>query len=158
MQPMPNAAVKPLPESLPEREEDIRAFLESLHCLRVRVQALRERETFFLHLADSAAYREGAPGNRANENASMAKEHARALRCQADDLMVSEQAAECWIASLPNSRHRDVLTLHYLNGWRYDRIAKAMGLSAGRTYTLQREAVKLLAQCRTNSPEDSGAR
>ena len=85
----------------------------------------------------------------------MAKDHARALRRQADALLIREQEAERWIARLPNTRHRDILTLRYLNGWHYERIAKALGLSAGRTHALQREAIRLLANCRMESSDDA---
>lgn len=159
MQPMPKAADPALDrtEPLPEGAQDLRAFLESLHCLRVRVQALREREDYFLNLADSDAYRSHASGSQANASAALAQGHARALRLQADTLMRRERAAERWISCLPNARHRDVLTLRYLNGWRFDRIAEALGLSAGRTYALQREALRLLAQCGARPADDASS-
>jgi len=145
-------------EALPETAQDIRAYLESLHRLRLRVQALREREAFFFRLAASTAFEEACPDDRVGENVSLAVDHARALRRQAEALIRREQAAERWIARLPNSRHRDVLSLRYLNGWHYDRVARALDLSAGRTHALQREALRLLPEYRAEEAEATPTR
>lgn len=139
----------------PTSSSDIRTFLGSLHSLRISVQALREREAFFFHVASSTAYEDStaATPDRVGDNVSSAVDHARALRRQADKLIAREQEAEVLLARLRDPRQREVLTLRYLNDWHWTRIAEAMDITYSRVHGLAREGIAYLTKLEASEAE-----
>ena len=132
-----------------------RAFLEQARNMDRRIEALRERRQHYEDLAASctAKYRQGPGGS--TRRVSSVEEY----DCKIADLdrelyeRIERYAETCReiereIDRLRDARHRDVLTLRYLNCWKWDRVARATNYSVDTVWRLHREALREMEKLR----------
>lgn len=127
-----------------------REYMRRLLRKSARIDALHERQRRYTTLAErmTASY-SGMPGgkrqaSRVEEYACKAADLARELDRRIDDYVDLVREAEQLIAQLRDDRYRDVLTFRYLNGWRFPRVARAMGYDRKYTYRLHEQALRAL--------------
>ena len=127
-----------------------REYMRELLRRSARIDALHERQRHYIALAErmTASY-SGMPGgrrqaSRVEEYACKAADLARELDRRIDEYVDLVREAERLISRLPDERYRDVLTYRYLNGWRFPRVARAMGYERKYIYRLHEQALHAL--------------
>lgn len=74
----------------------------------------------------------------------------RQLETEAVEVSSAREKTKALIDSLDDAVHKDVLRYKYINGWRWDEIARVMGYSVEHTRHTGYEAVRILAAMSEN--------
>ena len=69
-----------------------------------------------------------------------------ALRDKLEAMLALRSEISASIAAMPDSAERQVLTLRYVNGWRWNRIAQEMHYSVDNVWRLPRRALELYSK------------
>lgn len=69
-----------------------------------------------------------------------------ALRDKLEAMLALQSEISASIAAMPDSAERQVLTLRYVNGWRWNRIAQEMHYSVDNVWRLHRRALELYSK------------
>lgn len=118
-------------------------YLRQLMRKDARINALIERQQHYYDLASrrTTVYRDMPGGGR--RSASSCEEYVckaidlgREIDRRIDEYVDLTREIEAVIASLPDSRHRDILTWRYANGWTWDRIAEETGYDRRQVFRL----------------------
>lgn len=69
-----------------------------------------------------------------------------ALKDKLEAMLALRNEISASIAAMPDSAERQVLTLRYVNGWRWNRIAQEMHYSVDNVWRLHRRALELYSK------------
>lgn len=126
---------------------DIKNFLMGIRRNRQRIAALRAR---LAECEDMASSLGSLPASRRSGRSQASRTEHAAIRLalltedlerQINQLITQNQLAERLINTLPDPRHQDVLRYRYLNGWRWEKVAEAMGYDLRWVLRLHGEAL-----------------
>lgn len=123
-------------------------FLRGIRGHERRIKALMERRQHYYDLAmQGTGTREARRIGGTNQASRVEDAVCRLIDLEGDldkeiDRLVDEvRLAERLIDQLEDSRHRDILRYRYLNGWKWERIAKEMNFEEAHIHRLHGAAL-----------------
>lgn len=123
-------------------------FLRQLARKDAHIDALIQRQQHYYDLAArrTPVYRaDGSGGTRrrssCEEYVCKAVDLGREIDRRIDEYVDLTRQIETAIAQLQDDRYRDILTWRYINGWRWEQIAQAMGFDVKWVWKLHGRAL-----------------
>lgn len=123
-------------------------FLRGIQGHEKRIKALLEKKRDYYDMAmQGTGRKEAVRTGGTNQSSRVENAVCRLIELEKDldkeiDRLIDEtKLAKEMIAGLEDSRHRDILTYRYLNGWSWDKIAREMDYERRYVLKLHGEAL-----------------
>ena len=136
-----------------ERQKAAREYLSQLTRKNARIQALMEQQQHYRETAEriTRGYSK-APSASSHRAGSVIEgcvagidEVEREIKQRIEEYTELTREIEAAIARIPDDRYRDILRWRYVNGWKWERIAKEMNYSDMKwLWNLHRRALEAL--------------
>ena len=118
-----------------------------------RIESMRERLARYQELAQGSRSRlRSVPGGGQRRNSSVEEyvskivDLTREVDAQIDEYVDLTRAIDATIAALKDQRFQDLLRWRYMDGWRWERISRAMGYEERQVYRLHALALSAFAR------------